>query len=181
LEKGYDKVKAALILAQERMKHFYNQRHRDIEPIAVGDKVWLSHQNISTDRPSVKLSHRKLGPYLVLEKIGSHAFKLSLPHTMRIHPVFHINLLQKCHPDPHGRDPPQPPPIITEEGEEEYEVEEILDSKWKGRGKNKKIWYLIKWVGYDAGSNSWEPVDNVGNAEEAIQDFHKKFPEAVGP
>ncbi|CCO36910.1 Retrotransposable element Tf2 155 kDa protein type 1 [Rhizoctonia solani AG-1 IB] len=181
LEKGYDEVKAALTLAQERMKRFYDQRHRDIEPITVGDKVWLSHQNISTDRPSIKLSHKKLGPYLVLEKIGSHAFKLSLPHTMHIHPVFHVNLLQKFHPDPHGRDPHQPPPIITEEGEEEYEVEEILDSKWKGRGKNKKIWYLIKWVGYDAGSNSWEPADNVGNAEEAIQEFHKKFPEAVGP
>ncbi|KAF8749931.1 hypothetical protein RHS01_09606 [Rhizoctonia solani] len=155
LEKGYDEVKAALSLAQERMKYFYNQRHREEEGIQVGDKVWLSHQNISTDRPSIKLSHKKLGPYLVVEKIGSHAYKLQLPHTMRIHPVFHINLLTKFHPDPHGRDPPQPAPIITEEGEEEYEVERILDSKWKGRGKSKKLWYLVKWKGYDEGSNSW--------------------------
>ncbi|QRW25688.1 Retrotransposable element Tf2 protein [Rhizoctonia solani] len=125
LEKGYNEVKAALSLSQEQMKHFYNQRHREEEGIQVGDKVWLNHQNISTDRPSIKLSHKKLGPYLVIEKIGLHAYKLQLPHTMRIHPVFHINLLTKFHPDPHGCDPPQPPPIIAEEGEEEYKVEKL--------------------------------------------------------
>ncbi|QRW26231.1 Retrotransposable element Tf2 protein [Rhizoctonia solani] len=180
LEKGYDKVKAALSLAQEKMKYFYDQRHREEEEIQVGDKVWLSHQNISTDRPSIKLSHKKLGPYLVIEKIGSHAYKLQLPHTMRIHPVFHINLLTKFHPDPHGRNPPQPAPIITEEGEEEYKVERIIDSKWKGRGKSRKLWYLVKWKGYDKGSNSWEPTDNVGNAQEALEEFYKEHPEAVG-
>jgi hypothetical protein len=32
LEKGYDELKAALTLAQEQMKHFYDQKHRDMEP-----------------------------------------------------------------------------------------------------------------------------------------------------
>ncbi|KAF8750819.1 Chromo (CHRromatin Organization MOdifier) domain [Rhizoctonia solani] len=150
LEKGYNEVKATLSLSQERMKHFYDQRHREEEEIQVGDKVWLSHQNITTNRPSIKLSHKKLGP------------------------IF------KIHPDPHGQDPPQPAPIITEEGEEEYEVEKILDSKWKGRGKARKLWYLVKWKGYNEGSNSWEPVDNVGNAQEALEEFHKEHPDAVG-
>ncbi|QRW20576.1 Transposon Tf2-12 polyprotein [Rhizoctonia solani] len=179
LEKGYDEVKAALSISQERMKHFYDQRHRKEEEIQVGNKVWLSHQNISTNRPSIKLSHKKLGPYLVIEKIGSHAYKLQLPHTTRIHPVFHINLLTKFHPDPHGRNPPQPAPIITEEGEEEYKVEKILDSKWKGQGKTKKLWYLVKWKGYNEGSNLWEPIDNVGNAQEVLEEFHKEHPDAV--
>ncbi|QRW15575.1 Retrotransposable element Tf2 protein [Rhizoctonia solani] len=179
LEKGYDEVKATLLLLQEKMKYFYNQRHREEEEIRVGDKVWLSHQNISTNRPSIKLSHKKLGPYLVIEKIGSHAYKLQLPHTMRVHPVFHINLLTKFHPDPHGQDPPQPAPITTEEGEEEYEVERIIDSKWKGRGKSRKLWYLVKWKGYNEGSNSWEPIDNVDNAQEAIKEFHDEHPDAV--
>ena len=48
---------------------------------------------------------------------------------MKIHPVFHISLLSKFEPNPHGHKPEHPPPITTEEGEEEYEVEEILDSK----------------------------------------------------
>ncbi|QRW25741.1 Retrotransposable element Tf2 protein [Rhizoctonia solani] len=180
LEKGYNEVKAALSLSQEKMKYFYDQRHRKEEEIQVGDKVWLSHQNISTDRPSIKLSHKKLGPYLVVKKIGLHAYKLQLPHTMRIHPVFHINLLTKFHPNPHRRNPPQPAPIITEEGKEEYEVEKILDSKWKGQGKTKKLWYLVKWKGYDKGSNLWEPIDNVGNAQEVLEEFHKEHPDAVG-
>ncbi|QRW15700.1 Retrotransposable element Tf2 protein [Rhizoctonia solani] len=58
LEKGYNEVKAALSLSQERMKHFYDQCHRKEEEIQVGDKAWLSHQNISTNRPSMKLSHK---------------------------------------------------------------------------------------------------------------------------
>ncbi|QRW21689.1 Retrotransposable element Tf2 protein [Rhizoctonia solani] len=99
---------------------------------------------------------------------------------MHIHPVFHINLLTKFHPDPHRCDPPQTAPIITEEGEEEYKVERILDSKWKGCSKVRKLWYLVKWHGYDKGSNSWEPVDNVVNTKEAIEDFHKEHPDAVG-
>ncbi|QRW16667.1 Retrotransposable element Tf2 protein [Rhizoctonia solani] len=162
------------------MKYFYDQKHRKEEEIQVGDKVWLSHQNISTNRPSIKLSHKKLGPYLVIEKIGSHAYKLQLPHTMRIHPVFHINLLTKFHPDPHGRDPPQPAPIVTEEGEEEYKVEKILNSKWKGHSKGRKLWYLVKWKGYDEGSNLWEPVDNVANANKARKEFHEEYPDAIG-
>ncbi|QRW19820.1 Retrotransposable element Tf2 protein [Rhizoctonia solani] len=123
LEKGYDEVKAALSLLQERMKYFYDQRHKEEEEIQVGDKF---------------------------------------------------------HSDPHGQDPPQPAPIVTEEGEEEYEVEKILDSKWKGCRKARKLWYLVKWKGYDKGSNSWEPVDNVANAKEAKEEFHKEYPDAVG-
>ncbi|QRW26390.1 Transposon Ty3-G Gag-Pol polyprotein [Rhizoctonia solani] len=175
LERGYDEVKAALSLSQEKMKYFYDQRHKKEEEIQVGDKVWLSHQNISTDRPSIKLSHKKLGPYLAVEKIGSHVYKLQLPHTMCIHLVFHINLLTKFHPDP-----PQPAPIITEEGKEEYKVEKILDSKQKGCGKSRKLWYLVKWQGYNEGSNSWEPVNNVANAKEAMEDCYKEHPGAVG-
>ena len=111
------------------MKHYYDQDHKEQESIEVGDKVWLSHQNISSDRPATKLAHKRLGPYKVLSKIGTHAYKLEHPHSMKVHPVFHMLLLKKFYFDPHGREPPQPPPILTPEGEEEYEVEQILNSK----------------------------------------------------
>ena len=47
---------------------------------------------------------------------------------MKVHPVFHTFLL---HPKPVNdfqRDPVPPPAVVTKDGEEEYEVEEILDS-----------------------------------------------------
>jgi hypothetical protein len=56
LRQGHDEVKASLELANERIKHFYDQNHQAPEDIQIGDKVWLNHQNIETNRPSRKLS-----------------------------------------------------------------------------------------------------------------------------
>ncbi|KAJ3037151.1 hypothetical protein HDV00_002033 [Rhizophlyctis rosea] len=55
-----------------------------------------------------------------------------------------------------------------EEEAEEYEVEAILNHR-KARGTTK---YLVKWVGYDSDSNTWEPEDNVkGGAESLIAEY----------
>ena len=55
---------------------------------------------------------------------------------MKIHPVFHVSLLEPYTPDPiPGRSQPPPLPVITAEGEEEYEIEAILCHKGKGKRK----------------------------------------------
>ncbi|QRW20366.1 Retrotransposon gag protein [Rhizoctonia solani] len=41
-------------------------------------------------------------------------------------------------------------------------------------------YYSKEWQRYDEGSNSWEPIDNVANAKEAKEEFHKEYPDAVG-
>ncbi|EUC55741.1 Transposon Tf2-1 polyprotein, partial [Rhizoctonia solani AG-3 Rhs1AP] len=172
LQQGYNEVKAALTMAQERMKEFYDQCHWDSSPIHIGDQVWLNHRNINTNHPSPKLSHCKLGLYKVIDQYGKHAFKLELPHTMKIHPMFHVSLLTRFKPDPHGREPEQPPPMVTEEGKEEYKVEEVLNSRKKGR----KIEYFVKWKGYGVGDQTWEPSENLENAKGQVETFHKKYP-----
>jgi hypothetical protein len=68
--------------------------------INVGDYVWLSSRNIASPRPSKKLDHRNLGPFKVVKKVGSHAYRLDLPRAMDVHPVFHVNLLEKAAEDP---------------------------------------------------------------------------------
>src|SRR5882672_8323117 len=61
----------------------------------VGDTVWLDSRNIKTTCPSKKLDHRFLGPFPIVEKVSSHAFRLGLSLALsRIHPVFHVSLLQ---------------------------------------------------------------------------------------
>src|SRR6202023_2131078 len=67
-----------------------------------------------------------------------------------------------------------PPEPIEVEGNPEYEVEEVIDSRLK-RGK---LEYLVKWSGYTDDYNTWEPKTNLENAAEAIADFHRLHPSA---
>ena len=92
---------------------------------------------------------------------------------MKIHDVFHSSLIKPYHANStrfEGRTPPPPPPVITPEGEEEYEVEEILDQK-KQKGKMK---YLVKWKGYPLYDSTWETVDNLDNAPKLLQAYKQK-------
>jgi hypothetical protein len=67
---------------------------------AVGDKVWLSTKNLTTARPSKKLDKKFVDPFLVKERIGSEAYRLELPKTMkRLHNVFHVSLLEPYQSD----------------------------------------------------------------------------------
>ncbi|MBW0562444.1 hypothetical protein O181_102159 [Austropuccinia psidii MF-1] len=100
------------------------------------------------------------GPIPILKKVSTHAYHLKLPSQWKsIHPVFHISLLEpvKTSAIPNQNQEP-PPPIIIEE-EEEWEVSQILDSKFKRR----KLWYLVGWKGFsqDPERSTWEPAKNL--------------------
>ncbi|QRV81048.1 Retrotransposable element Tf2 protein [Ceratobasidium sp. AG-Ba] len=73
---------ASMNLAKEKIKHYYDLKHRSPKDIKVGDKVWLDARNIKTEQPVAKLSAKRIGPYKVLKKEGTHAFKLELPHML---------------------------------------------------------------------------------------------------
>ena len=67
-------------------------KHRKEVSYDIGDKVWLSTKNISTDRPSKKLDHKMIGPFEKKKKKGI-SLELQLPQAMKIHNVFDPNLL----------------------------------------------------------------------------------------
>jgi hypothetical protein len=74
------------------------------------------------------------GPFRILKSVGKRAYKLALPSSMKIHPVFHVSLLHPAADDPFpGQNHEEQPPPITIDGEDEYEVEEILDSRTRYR------------------------------------------------
>ena len=167
-------TKAMIQLAQERYKE-QADKNRVAEPeFAVGDKVWLNTSNITTDRPSKKLDWRWMGPYVIKKKVGRRAYELQLPPSTKIHPVFHVSLLEKVSKDNFGRKPEPVPAIIIDE-HEEWEVEEILDYKLK----RKKPWYLVKWKGYGEEEQSWEPLPHLTNAKELIEEYHEKYPRTM--
>ena len=91
--------------------------------------MWLDARNIKTRRPAKKLDHRRLGPYKVMEMVGPNAVRLCLPDTVQLHPAFHVSLLELASSDPFPGQvsPPLPPAVV--DGEEEWEVERILDSR----------------------------------------------------
>jgi len=138
-----DEAKAALVKSKDDMTRYYNQKRLPAPDFQPGDRVYLDGTDIATTRPSRKLSHKRLGPFPIERKVGNNAYRLRLPPSMScIHPVFNVIKLTPAPEDPIiGRRtvPPPLPEII--DGEEEWVVEEILDS----RMMNWKLRYLVKW------------------------------------
>ena len=100
----------------EQQAKYYNKRHEN-KTYQLGDKVLLRSLNIRTLRPKKKIDHRQLGPFEIIEKIGTQAYRLDLPKRYgAIHPVFHVSLLEPWHPR-NGKDPE--PQAILVEGEKE--------------------------------------------------------------
>ena len=66
----------------------------------------------------------------------------------------------------------RPPPELVD-GEEEFEVENILGHRYFGRRRN--LQYLIKWKGYPTADNTWEPVEQVF-APTKVQAYHRVHP-----
>ncbi|CAJ0920365.1 unnamed protein product [Ranitomeya imitator] len=139
---------------------------------AFKDLVWLSTKNIKLRIPSSKLGHKYIGPYRINKIVSAVACRLRLPRTMRIHPVFHVSLLKAAVPNMFpGRSSPHPDPVLID-GQEEFVVEKILDS----RLHRNQLQYLIKWQGYSVEDNSWEPVDNI-DAPRLLCQFHQRYPD----
>jgi hypothetical protein len=76
-------------------------RNRFSIPIfQLGDKVWLSTRNLKTRRLSKKLNWKNIGPFEIIELIGTRVYRLAFPETMKIYDVFHVNLLEPVFTDP---------------------------------------------------------------------------------
>jgi len=133
----------------------------------VGDKVWLSTRHFRTTRPSKKLDYKQTGPYTVSKVINKNAYKLDLPYTIRKHNVFHVSLLDRYTPPTAGQPPTEPQPTVVDDSDE-WEVDRILDSKRRYR----KLHYRVQWAGYSYVRTSGEPAENLGNAQELVDEFH---------
>jgi len=126
----HEELRAEIKEAQMTQAEQANKARHPDPVLNPGDRVWLRRKHIGTTRPSNKLDHKQIGPYTILEKVGSRAYKLDLPATVRIHPVFHISLLKptaSTEPISQCQQTPPPPVIIQEQ--HEWEVEKILDSR----------------------------------------------------
>lgn len=92
-------------------KLYYDNKHRALT-FAIDDWVWvwLHHRAATLLRaaPKGKLAPKFYGPYRIIAKIDSVAYRLLLPARARIHDVFYVCLLKKYHGTPPNESPPLP-------------------------------------------------------------------------
>ena len=135
--------------------------------------VWLDWRNIKTKRPMKKLDHKRHGPFEVTKKVSTHAYRLKLPSSLKgIHDIFHVSLLEKVAEEFFLQRRPDLLLPIEVDGEHEYEVSAILDS----RRRKGKVQYLVRWEGYGPEDDTWEPVEMLEGARDLLSEFHASYP-----
>ena len=104
----------------------------------------LSTRNLALKgSPSRKLAAKFVGPYTIVARYGSTAYKLQIPESLKIHPVFHISLLKK-----YEGFISQPDPVELEKYQE-FEIEDIIGHAVR----QGRMHYLVRWAGYDNSHN----------------------------
>ena len=99
-------------------------KHRREPNFSVSDKVWVLSKHWKTDRLSKKLSNQNEGPFEILEQVG-HSYRLKLPDSVKVHPVFHAEYLRKAPEDPlPGQQTPNPLPVKVDQSSK-YKVDFI--------------------------------------------------------
>jgi hypothetical protein len=126
-DEAIKQLKAHLLRAQDRMKHFADKKRCD-KSFAIGEWVFVKlrahRQKTVVSRISPKLAAKYFGPYPVVARIGAVAYKLKLPADSRVHPVFHVSLLKKA-VGSYGEEEPLPAELDGEQ-DDAYEPDMVL-------------------------------------------------------
>ena len=168
-------MKAVLGKAQEEMRKYADKKRREGVEFKVGDLVLLSTKELKwhmKGRRLEKLTERFIGPYKVKSIISANTVELQLPPAIHTHPVVNVSKLQMYKSQVEGQKATKPAPVIIE-GEEEYEVEKILNRR-RIRGKDK---FLVRWKGYTAEADTWEDRGNLKNAGKLVEEFEREYGE----
>jgi len=175
IRKIQEEAKAALGKAQEEMKKFADKKRGKGEEYRVGDLVLLSTKDLKWQmkgKRSEKLTECFVGPYKIKGIISSNAIELDLPKSIKIHPVVNVSRVRLNTSQVKGQKK-VPPKLVIIEGEEEFEVEKIINKRIV-RGKEK---FLVQWKGYTAEADTWKSRENLENARELIEEFEREYRE----
>ena len=120
----------------------------------------------------MKLVPKHHDPFQITKEISPVAYQLVLPRAWMIHNVFHSSLLTPYKETrKHGAQFRCPPPELID-NEEEYKVEQIINHQHYG--KCCQLQYLIRWKGYSAADDTWEPTDQV-HANDLVKSYHMRY------
>ena len=99
-----------------------------------------------------------------------------------VHPVFHVSQLKPATPNVIPNHVQSPPLPIKVDGEPEYEITEILNSKLDRCRHQCPLPYLVCWAGYEDmdEETSWLVATELRHATDLVADFHKAYPDKPG-
>lgn len=125
----------------------------------MGDKVFIKLQpyvqSSVAKRACHKLSFKYYGPFEIRERIGQVAYRVALPETSAIHPVFHVSLLRKAL-KPHD----QVSPILPTDANKFVLPDRILELRSKNKANRVVEQGLVHWSG-TALPDSWEDLEDL--------------------
>ena len=178
-QKTISKLEVIMMEAQDNLLHakisqaMQANKSRGLTfPFKVGERARLSTLHRRHEYKKVgelrvaKFMPRYDGPYTIIETDNEHStVTLDLPNTPNAFPTYHSSVvLPYVENDTTlfpGREFSRPPPVMTEDNDEEYYVRDIVDERKRGRGYQ----YLVRWVGYGPEEDRWIAGSELNDTE----------------
>jgi len=170
LKRVHKQLRLNLEEAQRKSISYVNKKRKTAPQLKEGDKVYLLTKNLRTKRPSRGLDNVKVGPFLIKAQRGPVNYTLELPPDAKVHPTFHVSLLEPADPET----PLQKTFRYQTEEETEFEVERIVshDDSQREDFQSPRM-YLVKWKGYPETENTWEPETNLTSCQQLVVQYHR--------
>ncbi|PKI41782.1 hypothetical protein CRG98_037817 [Punica granatum] len=155
-------LKHHLKRAQDRIKAHADKKRSEREN-SMGDWIYLKlqpyRQGTVVNKSSEKLSPRFFGPYEIVDKIGKIVYKLRLPPTAQIHPVFHVSQLKKAIGTANCST--ELPMADNSSGDQPKQPATVLEHKMVKRGNKAAAQVLVHWVNTSPTEATWEYADEL--------------------
>jgi hypothetical protein len=164
------RARDALARAQSRQAAAYNKGRRS-EEFEEGDEVLVNPHSlelVDVKGTGRKLVQRRIGPFVVSEKINPVVYRLDIPLEYKMHPILNIQHLRKYHRGETGLRAtlPELRELATEE---EYEVERIVGQQYNK--SRRRMEYLVRWKGYGPEYDTFEPEAGLRNAFSKLREY----------
>lgn len=161
-DEAIKQLKFHLLRAQNNMKTSADKHRRDVQ-YEVGEWVFLKlrphRQQSVIRRINQKLAARYYGPFLITAKIGPVAYRLQLPESAKIHPVFHVSLLKRAVGN--AMVEPSLPQGLTVDSSLPHVPEKCLATRVISKHGTQVDQWLIHWKSGSIKDATWEDASVV--------------------